>query len=399
MKILINSILSTPDALFMTIDLKDFYLETLMDRYEYVCIPLTMIPDEIMKLYKLDDFVHKGAMHVEVHKGMYGLPQAGRIAYDQLKEVLAPHGYEPFPNTPGLWFHKHSSLVFSLVINDFDIKYMKKADAEQLLTTLQKLYRSSAKWDGNHYCRLTLNWDYMNRTCNISMLVYIEHALQWLTHPPPMHPQHSPHAWTKPIYGAKIQYAEPDDDSPLLDTTDIKCIHEILRTLLFYAHAMDNTMLTTIGAIATQQSKGTKQTMQAIVQLLNYCATHPNAVICFHASDMILWVESDASYLSEPKSRSSAGGFHYLSNRPASLPTTTDKPPLLNGPINVVCHIMRKVLSSAAETELGALFYNCKEACPIHTTLEELGHPQPPMPIQTDNSTAAGIANNTIKQK
>ena len=66
----------------MTIDLKDFYLVTPMDRYEYVRIPLMMIPEEIMKLYKLDDLVHKGTVYAEVHKGMYGLPQAGRIAYD-----------------------------------------------------------------------------------------------------------------------------------------------------------------------------------------------------------------------------------------------------------------------------------------------------------------------------
>ena len=67
----------------MTIDLKDFYLETLMDRYKYVhIIPLTMIPDKIMTLYKLDDLVHKGAVYAEVCKGMYGLPQAGHIAYD-----------------------------------------------------------------------------------------------------------------------------------------------------------------------------------------------------------------------------------------------------------------------------------------------------------------------------
>ena len=162
----------------MTIDLKDFYLEKPMDHYEYVHIPLMMIPKGIMKLYKLDDLVHKGTMYAEVCKGMYGLPQASRIAYDQLKEFLAPHGYEPFPNMPGLWFHKHNSLVFSLVIDDFGIKYMKRTDAEHLLTTIQKLYHSSAEWDGDCYCRLTLNWDYTNRTCNISMPGYIECALQ-----------------------------------------------------------------------------------------------------------------------------------------------------------------------------------------------------------------------------
>ena len=60
---------------------------------------------------------------------------------------------------------------------------------------------------------------------------------------------------------------------------------------------------------------------------------------------------------------------------------------------------MREVLSSAAEAELAALFHNGKEACPIRICLEELGHPQPPTAMITDNSTAFGIANDTVKQK
>jgi hypothetical protein len=60
---------------------------------------------------------------------------------------------------------------------------------------------------------------------------------------------------------------------------------------------------------------------------------------------------------------------------------------------------MREVLASATEAELAAVYHNSKEACPIRICLKELGHPQPPTPIQTDNSTAAGIANDTVKQK
>jgi hypothetical protein len=60
---------------------------------------------------------------------------------------------------------------------------------------------------------------------------------------------------------------------------------------------------------------------------------------------------------------------------------------------------MHAVVSSTAEAELGGLFYNGKEACPIHITLEELGYPQPPTVLVTNNSTATGIANNTVKQK
>jgi hypothetical protein len=60
---------------------------------------------------------------------------------------------------------------------------------------------------------------------------------------------------------------------------------------------------------------------------------------------------------------------------------------------------MCEIDSSAAEAELGGLFHNGKDACPIRTCLEELGHPQPPTPLQTDNTTADGIANDTVKQK
>jgi hypothetical protein len=60
---------------------------------------------------------------------------------------------------------------------------------------------------------------------------------------------------------------------------------------------------------------------------------------------------------------------------------------------------MREIVSSVAEAKLGGLFHNGKDGCPIHTCLEELGHPQLPMPIKTDNTTANGITNDTIKQK
>jgi hypothetical protein len=73
-----------------------------------------------------------------------------------------------------------------------------------------------------------------------------------------------------------------------------------------------------------------------------------------------------------------------------------DQPPR-NGPINVPCKILKEVLSSAAEAELAGLYGNGKEAVPERITLEELGHPQPPTPIFTDNSTASGIANDSVK--
>ena len=85
--------------------------------------------------------------------------------------------------------------------------------------------------------------------------------------------------------------------------------------------------------------------------------THPEAKIQFCASDMILNVHSDASYLSAATCRSCAGGYFFL----GSLPTD-GKPIQLNGNIMITCKILKLVVSSAAEVELGALFVNTEEA-------------------------------------
>jgi hypothetical protein len=117
---------------------------------------------------------------------------------------------------------------------------------------------------------------------------------------------------------------------------------------------------------------------------------------------MILHVHSDASYLSERNARSRSGGIKNLSDalrQPSSAPLPTDTPPPLNGAIRVHSSITAVVLSSTTEAELGALFFNGKEAAMLRTTLEGMGHPQPATPIQTDNACAAGISNGTVKQR
>ena len=117
---------------------------------------------------------------------------------------------------------------------------------------------------------------------------------------------------------------------------------------------------------------------------------------------MNLHIDSDASYLSEPKGRSRAAGYFYLSSKPTNPNKAPhpDTPPVpMNGAISVCSSILKEVLSSAAKAKLAALFHNGKEACPMRIALDELGHLQPPTPIVTNNSTAVGIANDNVKQK
>jgi hypothetical protein len=86
-------------------DLKDFYLNNIMPFLKFMRIPVWAIPKIIMDNYNLWPLIHNGFVTCAIHKGMYGLPQAGRIAYDALVAHLKPHGYYPAPHTPGLWLH------------------------------------------------------------------------------------------------------------------------------------------------------------------------------------------------------------------------------------------------------------------------------------------------------
>ena len=128
----------------------------------------------------------------------------------------------------------------------------------------------------------------------------------------------------------------------------------------YYGISLDNTLLVGLNDISLEKFKETDNASKKITKLLNYLAIRPEAVIKYHASGMQLYDHSDASYLSVSKSRIRAGGIHYLSDPPPNTQDPDDYTPLLNGIIHVVCKILRNIMSSAAEAELGALFLNAK---------------------------------------
>lgn len=401
-KILLNSVVSTPGAKFATIDIKDFYLNTPMERKEYMRIAVKDIPDAIFKQYNLAPLVVNGFVYVEISKGMYGLPQAGFLANEQLKERLIKEDFKEAEHTPGLFLHPTRPVKFALTVDDFGTEYVGIDNYKYLVDLLRKYYKITEDLTGSLYCGLTLEWDYDARTVDVSMPGYIEKVLQRFQVPPPSRPQHSPHAWTAPTYGTAIQYATDEDTSDPLNAAEAKRLQEAIGCLLFYARACDPTMLVALGSLASAQSKSTRMTAKAMTQLLNYCATHPDATIRYHASDMCLRAHSDASYLSEREAKSRIGGYFFLSDRPQDPIADIDpdsKPPPFNGAILVTSSILKAVMSSATEAETGALFYNAKEACVLRNILGDMGYPQPATPIQTDNACAAGIINNTVKQR
>ena len=223
---------------------------------------------------------------------------------------------------------------------------------------------------------------------------YVKKQLLRYNHTRPDKPVHSPLLPKPRRYGSESQQPEPLDTTPFLNDADTKLIQQVTGSFLYYARAVDPLILHALSTIASQQAKPTETTMKQVKHFLSYMAWHPDTTIRFYASDMVLQIHSDASYLTAPKARSRAGGHYFLGSIPV------DKQPItLNGPVLSLSAILKCVAASAAEAELGALFLNAKEAKILRLTLSEMGHPQPPTPIRTDNSTAAGITNNTIRQR
>jgi hypothetical protein len=91
-KILINSKLSNEKAEIMMMDIKNYYLGTPLPSYEYMRLPLAIIPDEVIQNYTLTDKAVDGWVYLEVRKGMYGLKQAGLLANQLMQQRLEPYG-------------------------------------------------------------------------------------------------------------------------------------------------------------------------------------------------------------------------------------------------------------------------------------------------------------------
>ena len=119
---------------------------------------------------------------------MYGLPQAGKLAQDQLSKCLNEVGYYQSNTTPGYWKHEWRLISFTLVVDNFGVKYVNKADVEHLMSVLTAHYEIDTDWEGKRYVGLTLYWDYENGSVHLSMPEYIKKAMVRFGHKPPSKP-------------------------------------------------------------------------------------------------------------------------------------------------------------------------------------------------------------------
>jgi hypothetical protein len=266
-KLLLNSFISTKNAHYCTIDLKNFYLNTPMDRPEYMRMKIGDVPPNFVKAYNLINLAtNNGTIHIKIQKGMYGLPQTGILAQNILEKRLNQHGHHQSNVTPGLWKHDWRPLLFTLCVDNFGIKYIGQEHTNHLAKILEEHHKCSIVWDGNGYLGMTINWDYNGHKVQVSILDYVPEALTHFQHQASNKPQHQPYPHIKLNYGAKAQYTEDTDTSALLPNKDKKFIQEVISTFLYYARCFNSTMLAALGTIARQQANPHQNKMKKVQQ-------------------------------------------------------------------------------------------------------------------------------------
>ena len=210
---------------------------------------------------------------------MYGLQESGYIANIELKRILGLEGYVPSKFTPGLFTHKTRDIAFLLVVDDFGVRYTKKEDAEHLVKTIQGRYPIKVDWEPTFYLGVTLEFNYEDRTCKMSMPGYVKQALIKFHHEFNK-TINSPSPFMPPVYDQKIQMATIDKTNPMTKQ-QTKILQQVCGTFLYYARAVDCTMLDALNDLATRVKDGTQKTVAALNHFLDYCATHPEAVVLY----------------------------------------------------------------------------------------------------------------------
>ena len=117
---------------------------------------------------------------------------------------------------PGLWRHITRPIAFSLVVDDFGVKYVYKDDADHLANSIKNAYQLAKDWTGGLYCGIALKWNYnrRDRWLEISMPGYIEKQLSKYNNPTPKQPQHAPYPCAPKTYGKSAQDPIATDNSP-----------------------------------------------------------------------------------------------------------------------------------------------------------------------------------------
>jgi hypothetical protein len=389
-----NSVISdrrnfNTDTRYATLDIKDFYLMSTLPVPGWIKIPVKDVSQSLLEEHNLLQFVVDNHILCRVDGTMYGHPYAGRGANIDLVAHLASHNFIQDSNIPCLFTHSARKISFTLVVDDFGVKYDNLTDFNFLVSSLREKYEVHVDLTGSKYIGVRLDWDYAANTLVPSMPTYVAAGIARFCPSGLPLSANTPGIYVPPQYGAP-NLGATIDDTPPVSPLDKQFIMEVVGYFLYYARIIDHRMLPCLTFISKKQSAPTEATLAATHHFLRYAAHHQEFKVTTHASDMILTVISDGSHLSQEKAGSIAGGYHYLGNTGASQYD-------INAPIHALCSSIPTVCGAASETEYAALYLNAQHAYFERSVLDALGYTQPPNHLYADNSAAVGIANDTVK--
>ena len=137
-KIILNSIISNTykGAGFMSLDLKDMFVQSLMASLEYMKVPCKYIESDIKEKFSLDSLIYKEYIYIKIQQGMYCLRQTAILAYQQLHNILLHNNYIQVADSMGMWKRKTRNILFNLCVHDSGVKYYRKEDVHHLIKTV-----------------------------------------------------------------------------------------------------------------------------------------------------------------------------------------------------------------------------------------------------------------------
>ena len=253
LKVLLNIWVSR-EIKWSTADIKDFYLGSPMDEVVYMYINEKDIPESFKIKHHIE--FRNGKALVSIHKGMYGLPHAGKLAQDLLFPHLEKHGYHQCARTDCLFRHETDDIAFMVVVDDFGILHADDRALENLFRVLRLQYTITTDLTGGKFLGIDIKLNSKNGSVSLSMPGYVESALKRFDVTLNSEGTHSPLSYHPIIHGPQM---ESVDTSPRIDAARVKRIQQIIGVFLYYARAVDESMLCALNKLASRQANPTEE--------------------------------------------------------------------------------------------------------------------------------------------
>ena len=326
---------------------------------------------------------------------------AGSISGANLAAVLTLNAYEEL-NKSCIWKSTkpgEETMMFQINVDDFAIIYdPTSGDLSRLKSVLDSVGYGFTIEDTNNtsvdFCGIQITHDIKTHAVSKSMQQYRKRKLKEFGFEHCIPEEHPYKHTDKDFKKAGKQTATPEDDSPKATTAQLAEIQAKLGSLRWLIDCVMPELKLALERLAARLGNPTIQLLEAIDHLWRYIA-HPdraNPCIVYTPQIMQLGVFSDASFSSESRSRSRAGGIIFVGE------LNQENTPV-SSPIAVVSEVIKGVCDSAAEAEYMAVHSIMKAAVPIKYLLEDMGYKQNPVIHRCDNQCAVGLANNTVNDK